>query len=82
MSTLKFSHKIMLAAALVVVAAFASFALYNDYLQRHAIQNNLTNYLRDMGGVSAGNIQHWLGGASSFSRTSPNRCRTARSQRP
>ncbi|HSC82117.1 MAG TPA: methyl-accepting chemotaxis protein [Pseudomonas sp.] len=62
MSTLKFSHKIMLAAALVVVAAFAAFVLYNDYLQRNVIKNNLNNYLRDMGSVSAGNIQHWLGG--------------------
>ena len=29
---LRFSHKILLAAALVVIAAFASFTLYNDYL--------------------------------------------------
>ncbi len=62
MRNLKFSHKIMLAASLVVIAAFASFALYNDYMQRTAIRNNLENYLRDMGNVSAGNIQHWLNG--------------------
>ena len=43
MRTLKFSHKIMLAASLVVIAAFASFALYNDYLQRTAIRDNLNN---------------------------------------
>ncbi len=52
----------MLAASLVVIAAFASFALYNDYMQRTAIRQNLENYLRDMGNVSAGNIQHWLNG--------------------
>ena len=62
MRNLKFSHKIMLAASLVVIAAFASFALYNDYMQRNAIRENLENYLRDMGNVSAGNIQHWLNG--------------------
>lgn len=62
MRNLKFSHKIMLAASLVVIAAFASFALYNDYMQRTAIRQNLENYLRDMGNVSAGNIQHWLNG--------------------
>jgi len=32
--TLKFSHKILLAASLVVVVAFTLFSLYNDYLQR------------------------------------------------
>ena len=62
MRTLKFSHKIMLAASLVVIAAFASFALYNDYLQRTAIRDNLNNYLHDVGQVSTGNIQHWLSG--------------------
>mgnify|MGYP007131666696 FL=1 len=54
MRTLKFSHKIMLAASLVVIAAFASFALYNDYLQRTAIRDNLNNYLHDVGQVSTG----------------------------
>ena len=62
MRTLKFSHKIMLAASLVVIAAFASFALYNDYLQRTAIRESLSNYLNDVGLVSTGNIQHWLDG--------------------
>jgi methyl-accepting chemotaxis protein len=62
MRNLKFSHKIMLAASLVVIAAFASFAFYNDYMQRNAIRENLEDYLRDMGNVSAGNIQHWLNG--------------------
>ena len=31
-------------------------------MQRTAIRQNLENYLRDMGNVSAGNIQHWLNG--------------------
>ncbi|PWE47756.1 chemotaxis protein [Pseudomonas prosekii] len=59
---LRFSHKILLAAALVVIAAFASFTLYNDYLQRNAIREDLDNYLTEMGEVTASNIQTWLSG--------------------
>ncbi len=59
---LRFSHKILLAAALVVIAAFASFTLYNDWLQRNAIREDLDNYLNEMGEVTAGNIQTWLTG--------------------
>ncbi len=60
--SLKFSHKILLAASLVVFAAFALFALYNDYLQRNAIREDLESYLREMGDVTSSNIQNWLGG--------------------
>jgi methyl-accepting chemotaxis protein len=59
---LRFSHKILLAAALIVMAAFASFTLYNDYLQRNAIREDLDNYLNEMGDVTATNIQTWLAG--------------------
>ena len=59
---LRFSHKILLAAALIVIAAFASFTLYNDYLQRNAIREDLDNYLNEMGDVTASNIQTWLSG--------------------
>ncbi|MBF4558352.1 MAG: methyl-accepting chemotaxis protein [Pseudomonadales bacterium] len=59
---LRFSHKILLAAALIVIAAFASFTLYNDYLQRTAIREDLDNYLTEMGDVTASNIQTWLTG--------------------
>ncbi|OLF52792.1 methyl-accepting chemotaxis protein [Pseudomonas chlororaphis] len=59
---LRFSHKILLAAALIVIAAFASFTLYNDYLQRNAIREDLDNYLHEMGDVTASNIQTWLSG--------------------
>ncbi|AWM93926.1 chemotaxis protein [Pseudomonas sp. 31-12] len=59
---LRFSHKILLAAALIVIAAFASFTLYNDYLQRNAIREDLDNYLNEMGDVTASNIQTWLAG--------------------
>ncbi|WP_342247087.1 methyl-accepting chemotaxis protein [Pseudomonas sp. OTU5201] len=59
---LRFSHKILLAASLVVIAAFSLFTLYNDYLQRNAIRNDLENYLQEMGDVTASNIQNWLSG--------------------
>lgn len=61
-NNLKFSHKILLAASLVVIAAFALFTLYNDYLQRNAIRDDLDNYLQEMGEVTASNIQNWLSG--------------------
>ncbi|MFJ7282963.1 methyl-accepting chemotaxis protein [Pseudomonas sp. NPDC099000] len=59
---LRFSHKILLAAALIVIAAFASFTLYNDYLQRNAIREDLDSYLNEMGDVTANSIQTWLAG--------------------
>jgi len=61
-SRLKFSHKILLAASLVVIATFALFTLFNDYLQRNAIRDNLESYLNEMGDVTAHNIQNWLSG--------------------
>ncbi|NMY38541.1 MULTISPECIES: methyl-accepting chemotaxis protein [Pseudomonas] len=59
---LRFSHKILLAASLIVIAAFSLFTLYNDYLQRTAIRDDLDSYLREMGSTTANNIQTWLGG--------------------
>lgn len=59
---MKFSHKILLAASLVVLAAFSLFALYNDYLQRHAIKEDLENYLHEIGSLASSNIEHWLSG--------------------
>ncbi|MEH6484211.1 MULTISPECIES: methyl-accepting chemotaxis protein [Pseudomonas] len=59
---LKFSHKILIAASLVVIATFTMFTLYNDYLQRNAIRKDLQSYLREMGAVTSSNIQNWLSG--------------------
>ncbi len=59
---LKFSHKILLAASLIVIATFSLFTLFNDYLQRNAIRDNLDSYLNEMGDVTAHNIQNWLSG--------------------
>ena len=61
---MRFSHKILLAAALIVTAAFAAFTLYNDYKQRNAIRHDLDNSLQEMGRVTANNIQTWLNGRS------------------
>ncbi len=61
-SRLKFSHKILLAASLVVIATFALFTLFNDYLQRNAIHAKLESYLGEMGDITAHNIQNWLSG--------------------
>ena len=60
--SLKFSHKILLAASLVVIAAFSLFTLYNDYLQRNAIGGQLKDSLNQIGESTAGNIQNWLSG--------------------
>lgn len=61
-NSLKFSHKILLAASLIVIATFSLFTLFNDYLQRNAIRANLESYLDEMGEVTAHNIQNWLSG--------------------
>jgi len=60
--TLRFSHKILLAASLIVICAFVLFTLYNDYLQRNAIRSQLTNSLDEMSEATAHTIQYWLSG--------------------
>ncbi|MBV6754149.1 methyl-accepting chemotaxis protein [Pseudomonas chlororaphis] len=59
---LKFSHKILLAASGVVVLAFALFTLYNDYLQRSTIRQNLESSVQQAGDLTASSVQNWLGG--------------------
>jgi methyl-accepting chemotaxis protein len=61
-NNLTFSHKIVLVASLVVIAAFSLFTLYNDYLQRNAIRDDLESYLREMGKVTSSTISNWLSG--------------------
>ncbi|PVZ15352.1 MULTISPECIES: methyl-accepting chemotaxis protein [unclassified Pseudomonas] len=60
--TLKFRHKILLAASAVVIVAFALFTFYNDYLQRKTIDQNLEASVSQAGELTATSIQHWLGG--------------------
>ncbi|KPA98639.1 methyl-accepting chemotaxis protein [Pseudomonas asplenii] len=59
---LKFSHKILLAASGVVVLAFALFTLYNDYLQRSTIGQNLESSVEQAGDLTASSVQNWLSG--------------------
>ena len=54
---LKFSHKILLAASGVVVLAFALFTLYNDYLQRNTIRQNLESSVQ-AGDLTASSVQN------------------------
>lgn len=60
--SLRFSHKILLAASLIVIVAFSLFTLYNDYLQRNAIHENLENYLAEMGESTSTNIRNLFEG--------------------
>lgn len=39
-----------------------AFAVYNDYIQRKALQDNLRTYLADAGSLTAENISNWLSG--------------------
>ena len=59
---LKFRQKILLAASLVVAAAFSLFTLFGDYQQRNAISSDLDSYMTEMGTVTAHNIESWLSG--------------------
>ncbi|MEW9679685.1 methyl-accepting chemotaxis protein [Pseudomonas sp. TE50-2] len=60
--SLRFSHKILLAASLIVILAFSLFTLYNDYLQRNAIRDDLENYLAEMGESTSTNIRNLFEG--------------------
>ncbi|MNG99611.1 Methyl-accepting chemotaxis protein PctA [compost metagenome] len=60
--SLRFSHKILLVASLIVMLSFTLFTLYNDYLQRNATRLNLENYLAEMGASTSTNIRNLLEG--------------------
>ena len=45
---MKFSHKILLAAALVVAVAFACFILFNDYRQREALRSSNESSMQEL----------------------------------
>lgn len=61
-ANLKFSHKVLLAASFVVVAAFSSFTLYNDSIQGKTIHTNLEDHLEEMSKITASSVQAWLSG--------------------
>jgi methyl-accepting chemotaxis protein len=59
-STMKFSHKILLVAGLIVALAFACFTLFNDYRQRQTLQAQTETSLAQVGALTASNVQTWL----------------------
>ncbi|MCI0911075.1 methyl-accepting chemotaxis protein [Pseudomonas putida] len=59
---LKFRHKILLSACGVVVLAFALFTLYNDYLQRKTITQNIESSMQQSGALTASSVQNWMSG--------------------
>jgi len=59
---LKFGHKILLGACVIVVAVFLSFALFNDYRQTASTRDALHSNLQNMGKVLGANIDSWLAG--------------------
>ncbi|WAB99721.1 methyl-accepting chemotaxis protein [Pseudomonas putida] len=59
---LKFRHKILLSACGVVVLAFALFTLYNDYLQRKTITQNIASSMQQSGALTASSVQNWMSG--------------------
>lgn len=59
---LKFRHKILLSASGVVVLAFALFTLYNDYLQRNTIRQNIEASVEQSGALTASSVQNWMSG--------------------
>lgn len=60
--SLKFRHKVLLAASLIIVSAFALFTLYNDSLQKKTLTQQLTDRLAEAAEAAAGNIQNWMSG--------------------
>lgn len=59
---LMFSHKIIISAALVVAAAFTSFAAYNDTVQRHALYRGIEAKLSGLSISTASGISQWMSG--------------------
>jgi methyl-accepting chemotaxis protein len=57
---LKFSHKILIAAALVVAVAFTCFMLFNDYRQRETLRDSTESSMQELGTLTTHNIQTWL----------------------
>ncbi len=57
---LKFSHKILIAAALIVALAFSCFMLFNDYRQRATLHENTDASMKQLGMLTTSNIQTWL----------------------
>ena len=59
---LNIGSRILLAAAMIVVATFVAFILYFDYQQRNSIQNALQSKLTESGSLATAGISNWLDG--------------------
>jgi methyl-accepting chemotaxis protein len=59
-NNMKFSHKILLVAGLIVALAFACFTLFNDYRQRQTLRTQTESSLAQVGALTASNVQTWL----------------------
>ncbi|WP_430475404.1 methyl-accepting chemotaxis protein [Thalassospira lucentensis] len=60
--SLNIGSRILLAAALIVVATFAAFILYFDFQQRTSIQSALQSKLTESGSLATSGISNWLDG--------------------
>ena len=59
---LNIGSRILLAAAMIVVATFVAFILYFDYQQRNSIQDALQSKLTESGSLATAGISNWLDG--------------------
>ncbi|MHC8493578.1 methyl-accepting chemotaxis protein [Thalassospira sp. SM2505] len=60
--SLNIGSRILLAAAMIVVATFVAFILYFDYQQRTSIQTALQSKLTESGSLATAGISNWLDG--------------------
>lgn len=60
--SLNIGSRILLAAAMIVVATFVAFILYFDYQQRTSIQSALQSKLTESGSLATAGISNWLDG--------------------
>jgi methyl-accepting chemotaxis protein len=59
---LNIGSRILLAAAMIVIATFTAFILYFDYQQRNSIRDALVSKLTESGSLATAGISNWLDG--------------------
>jgi methyl-accepting chemotaxis protein len=59
-ATLKFHQKVLSAAALIVLTAYATFALFNDYTQNASLERASQEKLDELGETVSGKIENWM----------------------
>ncbi|ROM91442.1 methyl-accepting chemotaxis protein [Pseudomonas brassicacearum] len=59
---LKFGHKILLGACVIVMAVFLSFSLFNDHRQQASTREALHRNLQATGQLLGANLDSWLAG--------------------